>query len=91
MENQRNEPMYQYYVVTFRGSDFPLFMRDNQYIYRGSAFEKLAELSPQVESQFPDAIVFFIIFITFYNITLIILINLYSIRTKCLLYSDMHS
>lgn len=58
MKNQRNEPMYQFYVVSFRGSGFPVFMRDKQFIYRGSAFEKLAELSPQIESQFPDAIVF---------------------------------
>ena len=49
--------MYLYYVVTFRGPGFPLFMRNKQFIYRGSAFENLAELSPQIESQFPDAIV----------------------------------
>lgn len=48
-------PENEYFRVSFYGLDFPSFLQNNTFIFRGFEFEKLPSFSQRIQQQFPNA------------------------------------
>ncbi|KAK2187560.1 hypothetical protein NP493_162g07017 [Ridgeia piscesae] len=53
LENHRPEPVY--FRVGYFGQGFPLFLRNKEFIHRGSELEKLGTFQHRIQAQFPEA------------------------------------
>lgn len=57
LDNILNEhrPEREYFRVEYIGLDFPDFVRDKEFIFRGGEYERLAAFIQRMKSEFPDA------------------------------------
>jgi len=53
MKELRPEP--EYYRVAFYGRGFAHYLKDNEFVYRGLEYEKLAGFTQRLQAQFPNA------------------------------------
>ena len=45
----------EYFMVAFRGDDFPVYLRNKDFVYRGLEFEKLPSFTQRLKEEFPRA------------------------------------
>lgn len=50
-----HRPMCEYYRVSFFGLDFPSFLQNSTFIFRGREFEKISDFTHRIQQEFPNA------------------------------------